>query len=106
MEKENTEQILYKVIDAISSLDINEIFLSVPIKNGNIVIGVINIKHKKPTKYSKKLIELIEMIGKLIGKVIDHSVLLEKTKNLEVALEIQKVVNKAKGILMDKLKIS
>jgi len=86
--------------------DLFETFLSVPIKNGNIVIGVINIKHKIPTKYSKELVELIEMIGKLVGKAIDYSVLLEKTENLEEALKIQKIISKAKGILMDKLKVS
>jgi len=86
--------------------DLFETFLSVPIKNGNIVVGVITIKHKKPTKYSKKLVALIEMIGKLVGKAIDYSIQLEKTKNLEQALETLKVINKAKAILIDKLKIS
>jgi len=86
--------------------DLFESFLSVPIKNNNIIVGVINIKHKKSHKYSKKIITLLETIGKLVGQVVQHAALLDKSKNLEEALETQKVVNKAKGILMEKLKLN
>ena len=86
--------------------DLFESFLSVPIKSGNIVIGVINVKHKLPHKYAKDKVMLIEMIGKLVGTTVEHTMLLEKAKNLEEALLTQKVVNKAKGILMEKMKLS
>lgn len=86
--------------------DLYESFLSVPIKSGNVIIGVINVKHKDPHKYPKEQVKLLEMVGKLIGRAIEHTELLEKTKTLEEAVATQKAVNKAKGILMEKMKIS
>lgn len=86
--------------------DLYESFLSVPIKSGDVIIGVINIKHKNPHKYPNEQIKLLEMVGKLIGRTIEHADLLEKTKTLEEAVATQKAVNRAKGILMKKLKIS
>ncbi len=86
--------------------DLFEAFLSVPIRNGDVVVGVINIKHKKPNHYSKDIIELIEGIGKLVGKAIDYSILLEKTKNLEETIDTQRKITKAKGILMQRKGLS
>lgn len=86
--------------------DLYESFLSVPIKSGNVIVGVINVKHKKPNKYPQEQVQLLEMVGKLIGRAIEHSELLEKTKSLEEAIATQKAMNRAKGIIMEKLKIS
>lgn len=86
--------------------DLYESFLSVPILSGNVIIGVINVKHKNSHKYPRSQVKLLEMVGKLIGRAIEHTELLEKTKNLEVAIETQKAVNRAKGMLMEKLKVS
>lgn len=85
--------------------DLYESFLSVPIKSGNIIVGVINIKHKKPHKYTKDQIKLLEMIGKLVGKAVENADFLEKTKDLKDAVETQKSVTRAKGILMLKMKM-
>lgn len=86
--------------------DLFESFLSVPIKSGNVIVGVINVKHKNTHKYPDEQVKLLEMVGKLIGRAIEHTELLEKTKSLEEAIATQKAVNRAKGILMDKLNIS
>lgn len=86
--------------------DLYESFLSVPIKSGNIIVGVINVKHKNPQKYSDEQVKLLEMVGKLIGRAIEHADLFEKTITLEEAVATQKAVSRAKGMLMEKLKIS
>lgn len=86
--------------------DLYESFLSVPIKSGDVIVGVINIKHKDSHKYPEEQVKLLEMVGKLIGRAIEHADLLEKTKTLEEAVATQKALSRAKGILMEKLKIS
>lgn len=86
--------------------DLFEAFLSVPIKNGEVVVGVINVKHKAPTYYSQETIQLIETIGKLVGKAIDYALLLEKTKDLEETIETQKLLTKAKNILIERQHIT
>lgn len=86
--------------------DLYESFLSVPIKSGDIIIGVINVKHERSHLYPHEQVKLLEMVGKLIGHAIDHALLLEKTKNLHDALETQKVVTRAKGMLMERLHLS
>lgn len=86
--------------------DLYESFLSVPIKSGDVIVGVINIKHKDPHKYPDEQVKLLEMVGKLIGRAIEYADLLEKTKTLEEAVATQKALSKAKGLLMEKLKIS
>lgn len=86
--------------------DLFESFLSVPILSDNVIVGVINVKHKNPHKYPESQVKLLEMVGKLIGRAIEHTELLEKTKNLEDAIQAQKAINRAKGVLMEKLKVS
>ncbi len=86
--------------------DLYQSFLSVPIKDGEVIIGVINVKHKKPHQYPEDQVKLLEMVGKLIGRAIEHAELLDKTKSLEEAVATQKAVNRAKGILMARMKIS
>ncbi len=86
--------------------DLYESFLSVPIKNGAVIVGVINIKHQLPHHYSNESVKLLEMIGKLIGQALEHAELLEKTKTLEEAIATQKALSRAKGILMDKMNLS
>lgn len=86
--------------------DLYQAFLSVPIKSGDVIVGVINVKHKESHQYPMEEVQLLEVIGKLIGKALEHAELLEKTKNLEEALATQKAVNKAKGILMAEKNLS
>lgn len=82
--------------------DLYEGFLSVPIKSGEVIVGVINVKHEKPHEYPQETVKLLEMVGKLVGRAIEHAVLLEETESLRKALETQKLVGRAKGLLMEK----
>jgi uroporphyrinogen-III synthase len=75
-------------------------FLSVPIIFKNSVIGVINVQHKKSKKYPKKEINFLETIAKQIGGILEVSRLISETNVLKEALETQKLINKAKSILM------
>lgn len=75
-------------------------FLSVPIIFRNKVIGVINVQHQKTRAYSKKEISFLETIGKQIGGILEVSRLITETDVLKEALTTQKIINKAKAILM------
>lgn len=75
-------------------------FLSVPIIFKNSVIGVINVQHKKSKKYPKKEINFLETIAKQIGGILEVSRLISETNVLKEALETQKLINKAKAVLM------
>ncbi len=86
--------------------DLYESFLSVPIKSGEVIVGVINVKHKLSHVYPDDQVKLLEIVGKLVGRAIEHAVLLEKTKSLEEALVSQKLINQAKGLLMEQFKVS
>lgn len=77
-------------------------FLSVPIVNKLGVVGVINIQHQKPHEHSEMEINLLTAVGKLVGGAVDNARLVEETLELREALEIRKLVEKAKGILVRK----
>lgn len=77
-----------------------EAFLSVPIINKRGVVGVINVQHKKPHKHGEMEMNLLSAMGKLVGGVVENALLIEETFALKEALEIRKLVEKAKGILM------
>ena len=75
-------------------------FLSVPIIFRNKVIGVINVQHRKTRIYTKTEISFLETIGKQIGGILEVSRLITETDVLKEALAVQKVINRAKAILM------
>jgi len=75
-------------------------FLSVPIIFQKRVIGVINVQHRKSKKYSKKEIDFLETIAKQIGGILEVSHLISETNVLKEALQTQKLIGKAKAILM------
>ena len=77
-----------------------EAFLSVPIIFRNRVIGVINVQYKKSKKFSKKEINFLGTIAKQIGGVLEVSQLISETDALKLAFETQKLINKAKAILI------
>lgn len=83
-----------------------EAFLSVPIVNRIGVVGVINAQHKKPHKHSKMEVNLLSAIGKLVGGALENALLIEETFSLREALELRKLIDRAKGILMKNRKIS
>ena len=86
--------------------DTFEAFLSVPIMKKREVIGVINVQHKAPHEHSSMEINLLTAIGKLVGGAVENARLLEETLSLKEALELRKLVEKAKGRLMKQRKIS
>lgn len=57
-----------------------EAFLSVPIIFKGKVSGVVNVQHKKPHEYADETVNLINMIAKQIGGIIEHALLYEETK--------------------------
>lgn len=79
-----------------------EAFLSVPILNKQGVCGVINIQHKKRHNYSKMEINLLSAIGKLVGGAVDNALLIEESQALKETLEMRKILERAKGIIMKK----
>ena len=83
-----------------------EAFLSVPIMTKRGVVGVINIQHKKPHDHSAMEINLLTAIGKLVGGAVENARLIEETFSLKEALELRKLVEKAKGILMKRKHVS
>ncbi|MDP8212803.1 MAG: GAF domain-containing protein [Candidatus Zapsychrus exili] len=57
-----------------------EAFLSVPIIYKAKSIGVVNIQHKKSHEYTKATVDLISLVAKQMGGVIDNARLYEETK--------------------------
>lgn len=83
-----------------------EAFLSVPIINKRGVVGVINVQHKKQHVHKPMEVKLLSAIGKLVGGAVDNALLIEETLSLKESLELRKVIEKAKGILMKRKNIS
>lgn len=83
-----------------------EAFVSIPVIFKDKVIGVINVQHIKKKNYDKDRIAFLEIIAKQVGGAIENARLLSETDILKQALETRKLVEKAKGILMEELEIS
>ena len=83
-----------------------EAFLSVPIINKIGVVGVINVQHKNKHKHSDMEINLLEATGKLVGAAVENALLIEESLALKEALEMRKLIARAKGILMERKKVS
>jgi len=81
-------------------------FLSVPIIYRDKVLGVINVQHCRPRKYSENEITLFELVAKATGGAIGNAMLFSEKEALKEALETRKVIEKAKGILMNEFSIS
>ncbi len=93
--------------------DTYEAFLSVPLVSGGDVIGVINVHHKQPRKHAAEEVALMSFMGEQIGGAIaksrlnDENVRLqEETQEMKRQLETRKLVERAKGILQSKYKLS
>lgn len=87
--------------------DTYEAFLSVPIKSGGEVIGVVNVHHRKPHAHTEQEISLVKFVGEQVGNAIAKAKLIEENHKLaqeademKRELETRKVVERAKGILM------
>jgi len=75
-------------------------FLSIPIITKSRVVGVINVQHEKPHRYSKDIIMLLSTIANIAGITIENTKLLEMSVAMEEVLKVRKLVERAKGILM------
>ena len=73
-----------------------EAFLSVPIVYKGKAIGVVNVQHKREQDYSQGTVNLLEMIAKQVGGVIDHAKLFEDTK--QKALQFDSLVKVSQSI--------
>lgn len=73
-----------------------EAFLSLPVVYKGKPIGVINVQHKREHEYSQNTINLIEMIAKQVGNVIEHARLFEETN--QKALQFDALVKVSQSI--------
>lgn len=77
-----------------------EAFVSIPVIFKDKVVGVINVQHIKKKKCDKDKIAFLEIIAKQVGGAIENARLACETDFLKQALEVRKIIEKAKGILM------
>jgi signal transduction protein with GAF and PtsI domain len=93
--------------------DTYQAFPSVPLVNRGNVIGVINIHHKQPRVHSPEEVSLLTFMGEQIGGAIakfslhaENVRLQEETQEMKRQLETRKLVERAKGILQSKYKLT
>jgi uroporphyrinogen-III synthase len=79
--------------------DAFEAFLSVPVISRGKLVGVINVQHRQPHTHSRREIQLISMIGVLVGAEIEMARLEEENSELSEQLETRKLLDRAKAIL-------
>lgn len=89
----------FKLFNALPE-DRFEAFLSVPIIHRGTVIGVINVQHRRPRRYPKTTVRLLETVGKQIGGLLEVVRLVSETQALKEALETRKLIARAKAVLM------
>lgn len=93
--------------------DTYEAFLSVPLVSAGEVIGVINVHHRDTHPHSADEIALLTFVGEQMGGAISKSLLaeenarlLEETQEMKRQLETRKLVERAKGILQTRHKLT
>ncbi|MBI5135490.1 ANTAR domain-containing protein [Candidatus Uhrbacteria bacterium] len=89
----------FKVFTALPE-DRYEAICSIPILDQKRVVGVINIQHRRRHGYSKETIAFLEIIARQVAGAIEMARLSSETNTLKDALELRKVIERAKGILM------
>ncbi|HEY1802651.1 MAG TPA: ANTAR domain-containing protein [Terriglobales bacterium] len=80
-----------------------EAFLSVPLLCRGRLVGVINLQNRERHSYKRREIQLISMIGFLVGAEIEMARLETENSHLSEQLETRKLVERAKGILQQEL---
>jgi len=83
-----------------------EAFLSVPVLSRSKLVGVINLQHRRPHEHSRREIQVISMIGFLVGAEIEMARLEVENTQLSERLETRKILDRAKGILQRDLGIT
>ncbi len=74
--------------------------LSVPMMIKNRAIGVINVYTSRPHHFSKDEIKVLQTVANQAAIAWENTGLLQKTLEMEEALESRKKIDRAKGILM------
>ena len=80
--------------------DTYESFFSMPIINGAVVIGVINLQNLTPYTFSKTQIKTMTALMKVIAAAFKKMSMRKTISLLEQKLEERKLIEKAKGLLM------
>ncbi|MBZ5595332.1 MAG: GAF domain-containing protein [Acidobacteriia bacterium] len=93
--------------------DTYEALLSVPLVSSGDVIGVINVHHRDAHAHTPDEVGLLTFLGEQMGGAISKSRLTdenarlqEETLEMKRQLETRKLVERAKGILQSKYKLS
>jgi GAF domain-containing protein len=80
--------------------------LCVPMMVREKAIGVINSYTSKPHVFTAEEVKLLQAIGNQAAIAIDHTTLLEKSFEMQEALQVRKLLDRAKGYLMRSKKLS
>jgi GAF domain-containing protein len=80
--------------------------LCVPMMVKEKAIGVINSYTSKPHVFTPEDVKLLQAIGNQAAIAIDHTTLLEKSFEMQEALQVRKLLERAKGYLMRSKKLS
>jgi len=88
------------------STDPGETFVSVPLLARKELLGVINLRHGRPRRYSLREVKLLSSVAVLLGADIAISRLESRNSDLLVELETRKLVERGKGILQRELGLS
>ena len=83
-----------------------EAFLSVPLVSQGRLVGVINLQNRQACVHSEREIGLIATLGFLAAAEIGRVRLESENSALTTQLEVRKVVERAKGILQNDLRLS
>jgi uroporphyrinogen-III synthase len=93
--------------------DTYQAFLSIPLVSGGDIIGVINVHHREPHEHAPAEIGLVTFIGEQMGGAIARALLADQNQRLMLEalemkrrLEERKLVERAKGILQYKYKLT
>ena len=70
------------------------------------VVGVINVQHKRPKRYQPDEMALLSTIANHAAIAIEHAALVEKSVEMQEALAVRKLMERAKGYLMRSKKLT
>ena len=76
--------------------------LSVPMMIKDKVVGVINSYTSHEHSFSEEEVKILQSVANQAAIAIENTKLFDKTMEMEEALETRKLVEKAKGVLMQK----
>jgi signal transduction protein with GAF and PtsI domain len=102
---DNWEQSEARMFDQWST-DPGERFVSVPLLACKELLGVINLQHGRPRRYSLREVKLLSGVGVLLSGDIGISRLDTQNSDLLMELETRKLVERGKGILQRELGLS